>query len=279
MKRPQAVPQPRTVERVQKFASVALVLAVAADARADELGPPAPLTLPELVAAQRGTASFSVVKSLDAFGLAGDVAGTYAIGDLELVGAISVIAFAGVCIEGCHVGDSSELALGNVRAGARYILQLGSIAVAPALWGWLPTTTADEEWWPRVRAVMTSAKDSRAFLDEPALGTAVDLAWRGRMAFAQAQVGAALVADGGAQLDDVFATLGAGTRLLPDDKVALLAEWRVDAFPREPFIHTFGFGVSHGDPRDRTLRFRAHLTRGGMDLGSATVGFDLVQRW
>jgi hypothetical protein len=245
---------------------------------------PAPLTLPELVARNRWSMSAGALGILDTIGIAIGGAVTYARGPLELFGSASMFAFAAICIESCSAGDDGQVALGNTRAGARYVLALGPIAVAPAVWAWLPTTTAGPgTWWPRARAVTMSADDSRTFLIDAALGTAVDIGWRGDHVFAQAELGTALVADGGPQIDNVFAAVAAGARV--STNTSLLAEWRVDAYPRETLIHAFGAGMSRGDGDRRMWRLRGHVMRGGTagtrDLGvnGLTLGFDLVQRW
>jgi hypothetical protein len=245
-------------------------------------GPPAPLTLPELVARNRWSISAGALTALDIFGIAIDGGFTYARGDLELSGGATVFGFAGLCIEGCLAGDNGQLALGNARLGARYMLDLGPIAIAPAAWAWLPTTTAgDNSWWPRARSVIMSANDSRAFLGEAAIGSALDISWRGERAFAQAEIGTALVADGGPQVDNVFGALAAGTRV--STSTSLLAEWRVDAYPREPLIHVFGAGMSRGDGGRRMWRLHAHYMTAGdvmyMRVRGFSAGFDWVQQW
>jgi hypothetical protein len=253
-----------------------VMVATGGDATAGAATPPSSLTLPDLMEGHRWGGSLTVLAGLGVIGLAIEAGGGYAVADLELFASVSAIAFAG-CVVECPVGTPSDAALSNARVGGRYVVTRGPITIAPALWGWVPTTTASDLWRPRARAVMTSASDSRAFLDQGALGGALDLAWRGETALVHGQVGAAVVADGGPQIDNVFAALGAGVRA--SEKSTLLGEWRVDAYPREPKIHVFGIGMSRGDADHRTWRIRLHGVRGGMKAGGASLAFDLVQRW
>jgi len=244
--------------------------------------PPAPLILRELVARSRWSLSLATIASFDGLAWAVIPSGSFALGDFELFGSAPLIGLASICFEGCTAGTPGETGLGNLRAGARYVHALGSFAFAPSVWGWLPTQTASDRWFPRARAVTTSAFDSRAFSTEGALGVAFDAAWRSTTTVVQAQLGMALVADGGPQVDNVFGSVAAST--LVSKHTALLGEWRVDAYPLQPRIQVFGAGVGRGDPSSRMWRVRMHVVRAGTleatgrGVGALEVSFDLVQR-
>ncbi len=150
--------------------------------------------------------------------------------------------------------------------GARYIASSGPWSIAPAVWVWTPTwghALVDGAGW----AAQDSVYDARAFDEQTAVGSAVAVSWRSTESYVQVDVGNAWVADGGPQVDNVFADFEAGTRTSPTRSIH--GGVRVELLPtganpgprvRPMMLYTFARSADHGN-RVSTWRMSA----GGID--------------
>lgn len=254
-------------------ASLCLVLWATVAAAEPVERPPPPLLLPDLTPTARVSWSTSEVVAVDTE-LQTEVAGTFAIGNLELFAklpmrGISHLRFLDLGDDGTRSG------LGNLRAGARYDLAVGRLVIAPAAWVWLPTSTVPG--FDQLGLLhQQSIEDARAYGSQlGGAGFAIDAAWRTRTAFVQLEAGAALVSDdrfAGPQIDNVFFALGAGTIL--DSGVSLLAEWRVEDLPEVGSVQGPIVGVGWNDAGSTSYRLRAHVYETNI-----AFGFDIIHRF
>jgi len=245
------------------------------------LAPPAPLLMPELVARSRFTTSLGMANSLLLFNSTVELGGSVALRrDVELFARLSVGGVGPFCI----VGNCEDSAPGNSRIGARYVgaIELGTSALrySPSVWGWLPTGAQLDDYYP----VLNGLADSRAFTNGSALGFAIDVAWHRATSFVQLEAGAAVINDrGSAQIDNVFGAIGVGKQI---SATSLLAEWRIDKFPRERTFHVPGIGIGR-DQGATTWRARMHpvFVRGAVeshefsDLLGAAFAVDVSHRF
>lgn len=202
---------------------------------------PAPATLPELTAGARVLAVAAIATTGDLSTIAVSIGGTYAPRpDLELFASIAVrTTVVSPWVED-GIPSRKETSLGNLRAGARYLRRRGDITIAPSAFLAIPTGAQPRDLEGLAR--MDGLADARAFVHELAVGLAVDAAWRTPDAFAQAELGAAVVRDRGPQIASVFGAVAAGRRLTC--RLGLVGAWRVEAFPHA-WIHMpmLGLGI------------------------------------
>jgi len=249
----------------------------------DSAGPRALLQLPDLTPSAR----------LDVATASGLSSSTHTSFSLEVRGAIAVTSSVELFLEvpvraattitppfGASMAFKGGPALGNLRSGGRYSVRAGEITIAPSAWAWIPTSTASNEAW-EILAQIEGLGDARTFLDQGALGGALDLGWRHGRALVQAEVGAAIIADDGPQIDNVFGAIGGGRRV--GESTSLLAEWRVEAFPRRSWIHAISLGIARRETSCTSWRLRVQSATGGSFLpqseGSLAIGLDLLHRF
>jgi hypothetical protein len=246
--------------------------------------PPAPLVMPELKARTRVAVSQLISRPL-LFEVRGSA--TYAVAaaeGLELFGDLGVrVSIVGDYWPGGPMNppfhDGSGL--GNLRLGARFHGELGPVRITPSVWGWAPSSTSGARDHDDLEAV-TGVTNNRAYGPHAsAIGVALDAAFVTDSTFVQAEVGAAIVADGGPQIDDVFAALGCGT-MANHPRSGVLAEVRVEAIPsgRQSTRYLVGpaLGYSRRDGEATMWRVRFHPYFVDSEAGLA-VGVDIIHRF
>lgn len=253
------------------------VVAAQPAAPSTDLQPPAPLLMPELAARTRVVVSPLVSSGLLINMLQLGVAGTFAIHDLELFGDVRA-RVAGIVNYDGGGNESNGAFLGNLRAGARYHVQAGSLRVAPSAWAWLPSSNApyDDQ---TLYAQMSGADNFRAFGPRAtALGVGLDAGWYAGTRFAQLEVGTAIVSDHGPQVDNIFGAIGFGSQVSPH--TSLLAEWRVDVFPMRETMHGPAIGFGRGDGQELSWRMRFHpYVLGNFEWAGLAIAFDIIRRF
>jgi len=247
------------------------------------IGPRALLQLPDLTPSSR----------LDVATAGGLSSSTHTSFSLEVRGAIAVTSSIELFVElplraattitppfGQPMEFRGGPALGNVRSGGRYSVRAGEITIAPSAWAWIPTATASNDAW-EILAQMEGLGDARTFLDQGALGGALDVSWRHGAALVQGQVGAAVIADSGPQVDNVFGAIGGARRV--GKATSLLAEWRVEAFPRRTWMHVISLGIGRNETERTSWRLRVQPATGGsfypQSEVSLCVGVDFLHRF
>lgn len=250
------------------------LFAATGSARAE---PPAPLMMPELAPRHRLVVSPLVSSGLFINLAQLAVAGTYAIDCVELFGDVRARVSAVVNIGGGSNEDSGT-GLGNIRLGARYHVRRGTLRVSPAAWAWLPTSNASRNDH-FVYAQMGGTDNSRGFGPAgTALGVGLDVGWHRGTTFAQLQVGSAIVADEGPQIDNVFGAVGAGWQA--SKRTSFLLEYRVDAFSQGGVLHGPAIGFGRHDGTAASWRMRFHpVVFPGREWFALSIGFDISRRF
>ena len=236
----------------------------------EELEPPPPVWMPELTARSQLNVSLLFSTAIFVNLVQATVYGSYALGDLEVGAEIRARVWREI------FDEQGASQISNLKLTARYNATVGKLTISPALTLWAPSMSGEMEHWNEL-ARMSAVDDTRAFIDEGALGIGLAAAYRSGAGFIQAEGGAALVQDDGTQVASIFAAAGLGRQY--KGGLAFMGEWRSEWFPMDQRLMSFGFAMLMKRGDNTLLRFRFHPYLFEEEWGGIAAAVDLLRRF